>query len=277
MNKRLGYIVLAIALLVIIGSLSYWMWPSRVVNVATTKLAQARSHRFSTVIELENSETTSQVLGEQGTVEIKLDGAFERKENQPDSLASDIVLAIKTESVSLQLEGEMRFIEDKAYLLVEKAPAALPGLAQLKGQWIELPRGGNESASEDARGSSQLFTDIQTSGRGKVAGVRTTQYEMTATDTAIVNMMDNVAGLLGTTLTADQITNIQQNATQIEHVPVTMEISFFSQEIRQLSTVLDMPTGNKIQISLTLTDRNQPVDIEVPSDAVPLGGTPQEQ
>lgn len=256
-------------LLVIGGTVLYVQRPSYVVERAADKLGRVTSARYTAVLQLENAQATQQVLGEQGAVALTIDGVFARAEDQPDSLQADVQFVTKTESVTVNVDGEMRFINDRIYALIETAPPMLAALAQLKGQWLAMPRGSEVVAAAQTP-PEQLFTDVRRTGTARIGGEEVVVYHAEAKDEAVVSMMDSIAELLGTRLTTQQIDNLRASVDRVERVPVAIKIRRFSTELRELSATLVVPGGNTMHFTLTIHETNQLVSIAAPDGAVPL-------
>ncbi len=265
-RRTLSFVGLAIVVMVGL-LLIVWRQPERVVTQAAAELAAASSARFSSSLQLQNAQATQQVLGEAGSVEVVLNGVFQRRERARDALRSEVVLATKTESVSVTVEGEVRFIDDKAFLYIKKSPPIFGLLSQLKGQWLELPRGQEVAQSEQA-GAGKPFTDVKRIGTEELDGKNVVKYEAVATEAAVVHMMDSIAELLGTRLTGDQITTIRQSVQQVGKVPVELWIGRWGSNLEKLSAVLDIPGGNQVRFTLVIHERNQKVTIDTPAGAV---------
>lgn len=256
------------ALLLLLGAGVWWaiQRPTKVVQDAFEGLATAKTEHFTAVVLLENTETTTQLLGEQGQMELRIEGEFERRENERDALAMMISLVSKTESVTVQVQGQMRFIGDEAYLLITKAPQALSPLAQLKNTWLRLPRGG-EQTDEVKRSTEQLFTNIKREGKEKIGSATTNKYAATATADAIVSLLDGIADIFGTNLTNEQIAGIQQSLTGVDNIPVELWITPLGHELKQVKTVLAIPGSNTVDFTLTLSDQNKQAAIEAPESS----------
>lgn len=267
MPKKTFYIVLAtVILLALIGLYVYTQRPARAVSNAIQKLGQAETSHFRAEIALDQAPAAQALLKEATGLTIVLDGSFDRKGTERDSLASDITINAKSDSVSLDLNGEMRLIGDQAYLLVKTAPSAIPVLAALKDKWVELPRGGQVAAATTSS-ESPLFQAVQRLGREEVNGQSTVKYEAIATEPGVVALMNNIAGMLGTALTDDQIGQLRNNLSGIQNLPITLWITPLSHELVQLQAQL--PNG-AVRYTLTFSDRNQSVDHTVPDGAKPV-------
>lgn len=267
-NQWLG---IGAAAVVILGGLVVVNQPSRVAEGAVDKLANAKTGAFVATMQLENAQATQQVLGEQGAVEIKLDGVFARstKESERDQLKADVLITTKTESVSVTLEGEARFVNDKAYLYIKKSPAVFGALNQLKGQWLELPRG-ETSEPAQAQLPEDLFSNVKRVGTQELDGEAVIKYTATAHEAAVVRMMDSIAALLGTRLTDAQVNNIRGSVQKVGQVPVELWVKRWGSNIEQLSALIDVPGGNKMRFTLRLNDLNSAVDITAPENAKPI-------
>lgn len=269
MKRLYLWFFLAVAVAVVGGALLYGQRPTRVAEAAITTLSEARTARFTATLELENAQATQQQLGELGTVEITLDGVFERRDNEPDAIAADVAFATKTESISVTVDGEVRFVGDKAYLNIEKTPPTFAALNQLKGQWLFFERGASPEAAT-AHEAAPPFVSVTRRGMGDVQGEQVVVYDAVATDEAVITMMDGIAELLGTRLTQDQITDLRDSVTKVSQVPVELKVRRWSNELRQLSTVLEVPGGNTVRFTLTPKELNTPVEITAPDGAVSI-------
>lgn len=259
------------ALVVVIGGLVFVNQPSRVAEGAIDKLAQATTGKFVATLLLENAQATQQVMGEQGTVEIKLDGVFARgtKDQERDQLKADVAVTTKTESVSVTLEGEARFVNDKAYLYIKKSPPAFGALTQLKGQWLQLPRGETTQPAQ-AKLPDDLFTGVKRAGTQDLDGRSVVKYTATAHETAVVRMMDSIAALLGTRLTDAQVNSIRGSVQKVGQVPVELWITRWGSDLAQLSALIAVPDGNKMRFTLRLKETNSKVEIVAPDNAKPI-------
>lgn len=270
MKKRKLILLFFIVSILIIASLT-WFWPdaNRVVNKAVAKLAQADTQSFSGTVTIFNTETVKDLLGEQASIEIAVDGFFERQSEGWDSLAADVKIATVTESVTMRIAAKIIFISDKAYVKVIKAPPAFPELAQLKDIWIALPRGGDKTLSQ-LNPDKTLFTNAKRIGKKDIGGKRIASYQAEADQTAILHMMDGVAGLLGTRLSAEQIAGFRDQVKDTDSASVEMAIAPWTGDLRWFATTLYTLNSNQIGLTLTLRNRNQPVDIVAPPGAVSL-------
>ncbi|MEX1997639.1 MAG: hypothetical protein WEA04_03110 [Candidatus Andersenbacteria bacterium] len=269
--KRLGwYIVSGIVVVVVTaGTMWYIQRPATIAERSITALARANTAHFKAMVELANDATTEALLGESGTVEFIADGVFARHDNERDALQADITLTTKTESVSVTVEGEVRFIGDKAFLYIKASPPIFALLNQLKGQWLELPRG-EEGNIITMSTPERYFVEVKRQGIEQLQGKSVVKYEAVAADAAVISMMDAIAELLGTRLTQDQISNIRQSVDQVGQVPVELWIKRWSQNLRQLRAVLEVPGGNNIQFTLATEELNEKVDIVAPPNAVDI-------
>lgn len=204
-------------------------------------------------------------------MQLHLDGAFTRRDSERAALTADIQLVTETEGITLRVEGITRFLDDKAYVRITKAPSTFPLLEKLKDQWLELPRGG-QTGETAASQESDLFTSVVRLRREKLDDHSVTVYRAQATSQAIVRLLDGIASVLGTRLTAAQIDGIRQGVAADSTVPVEVWASPWTHELRRLSAVLKVPNTNTISFALTLTDRNKPVDIAQPEGATTLEG-----
>jgi hypothetical protein len=273
MKKRVLIASVAVALLIVsVAAAWWWRRPANVVAGALAELGSAETQKFDARLIIDNAQASQGLIGQEAEVQLLMQGAYERQEQERDSLAATIQLVTGTEGLTLRVEGETRFIGDQAYVRIEKAPPAFPLLAQLKGQWLELPRGAAPSDSAAAP-DGPLFMKVERNGRDRLDGQATTLYTAEATAAAVVNMLDHVADILGTRLTADQIDGIRQGITGVDTVPVRLWVTPWSHELVKLATTLTVPGGNTIVFELKPTDRNRDVEIAVPEGALSLEGT----
>lgn len=266
-QKKIFLIVAAVAILL---CAIVWVWqrPSVVVKSALLKANQAETHVFKAIIDIQNNQATTALLGEEGKVRLELDGVFQEAADKNSSLQSQVTMNLQTDSVTLQLAGEVRFIEDKAYLLINKSPAVFPALAKLKGTWIELPRGAHEQIEENQPITGELFSSVKYEGREKRDGQTVLHYGTMATQVAIVRMMDSIAQLLGTQLTEQQLTSLRDGMAQVKEVPVEVWVTPFAHELQGIKATLAVPGGNTLQFELLLKDRNKAVQISKPENAL---------
>lgn len=267
MPKKVFYVVLAaLVIFALLGVYAYTQRPARAVSNAVSKLGQAETSHFRAEIALDQAPAAQALLKEATGLVITLNGSFDRKGAERDSLASDITINAKSDSVSLDLTGEMRLIGDKAYLLVKTAPSAIPVLAALKDKWVELPRGGQVAAAATSP-EGPLFQEVKRAGREAINGQAVVKYETLATEQGVLALMNNIAGMLGTALTDDQIGQLRNNLSGVQSLPITLWITPLSHELLQLQAQL--PNGS-VRYTLTFSDRNTSVDHAVPDSAKPV-------
>ncbi len=271
MRRRYLIIFTVIITAAILAAVWWWRRPERVVTAAVVKLADAKTQRFTADLTIANSGAAQQVLGQPATVVMRLNGAFARRESERDALTADVELVTETEGITLRVEGTTRFIGDKAYVHITTAPATFPLLAQLKDQWIELPRGGQSNDNSAASGD-ELFSTVDRGSRTKIAGDWVTVYNANATGQAVIRLLDGIADVLGTRLTAEQIDGIRQAVAADATVPVEVWATPWTHELRRLSASLPVPNQTTISFVLTLAERNQAQDIAVPANAQTLEG-----
>jgi len=271
MRKRFIFrLLLALLLITALSWLIYYTRPTKVVNDSLTKLANSDTQTFRAAISITNPTATQDILGEQATIELVIDGQFKRVPDQRDSLDAQVVLTTKTETVTLTVEANTRFIGEQAYFQITKAPPAFPALAQLKGLWMELPRGTEQQPSK-LPAKKEIFTKVTKGDKQDVNGVKATTYHTVATSAAVIRMLDSIAQVLGTHLTADQITNIQQGVADAETIPADIAITPWSRQVHRISTTTTVPgSNNSMSVEFTFSDHNQPVSISVPEGAQSL-------
>jgi len=262
-------LILVVVIVIITGLLFYLRRPSRLTGLALNKAAAATSHHFVTKVVLANSQQTQSILGEEAQIEITLDGAYRRAENQAAAIQSNINMSIATDSVTVGLTGEARLIDDKTYIFITKSPPLFPILQKLKGQWIELPRG-QQSLTTPAPSQAELLTDVTYLTQEEISDESTHKYQAQASQAAIVSFMDNLARLLGTNLTDDQINQLRSSTTEVTQVPVEIWLTPLTSDLRQLKSSLTIPGANTVETIITLTDRDQPVEILPPENFVSL-------
>lgn len=271
MRKKTALIIFT--LLVSISLLAFalfWLRPAKVVQDAFTKLATSDTQSFNAIISISNPQASLDILGEQASIQLDVNGKFKRENDKQDSLEAAVKLTTKTETVTMIMEANIIFIGEQAYFQIIKAPPAFPALAQLKGQWIEIPRGMQEEVKKTPV-SGKIFLDIKSNERLEINGVSTKIYKTTATSAAVVRMLDSIASILGTNLSEKQKNEIQKGVADTETIPVNLAIAPWSREIRQIKSYTVIPsTKSAITIEFTFTDRNQPVIINAPDNAQTL-------
>ncbi len=270
MKKRILILVFFIISIIAIVSLAwFWLDSDRVVNKAIKNLAQANTQSFSGTATILNTETANELLGEQASIEIAVSGLFKRQSESWDSVTADTKITIETDSITMRIEGNIIFIGDKAYVKITKAPPAFPALVQLKDTWLTLPRGGDKNTSQFDP-DKPLFTDIKKVGKKNVSGKKITSYEAKADQIAMLHMIDGVAGLLGTRLSAKQIANFRDQIENANSASVELSIAPWTRDLHYFATTIITPNSNQVALTLTLENRNQPVDIVAPANAVSL-------
>lgn len=242
----------------VLGGIIWWQQPARVVDGAIRQLAATDRQRFQAELRMENVEATQQLLGEKSAVTITLDGAYDRRAGRRPALAAQMTVGAKTESVSLEIAGEIRFIDDQAYFIITKAPVTLTGLASLRGRWLELPRGAVGESQPTVRGE-QLFTNVKRVGDRR--------YQAIGQAATIVHFMNHVANLLGTQLTVAQIEELRRNVASVETLPVELWITPWRHELQQLVATLKAPSGNDVYLTLKFSAAGEPVIVEAPAGA----------
>jgi hypothetical protein len=271
--RILGAVVLALA--AIIGLVLYLYRPSAAAKRSLERLGQASTAHFNAHLNLANTTSTEQLLGEAGTVEVELKGVW-RKEDGPDSIATDLILATQTESVSVKVQGDVRLIGDKLYWQITKTPQSFPILMQLKDQWIVMPRGATPEG-DDTLAAAPVLTSVTRQGVETIDGVTTVHYTATASAETMVSLMDGLAGVLGTSLSEAQINQIKESVAQATSVPLDLWVKRWSSEPKQLRVSLAVPGGNTVQFTIQFTALNQPVTIDVPEGAITLQEMAQRQ
>jgi hypothetical protein len=271
MRKRFFIrLILIVIALTVISLLVYWTRPSRVVDTALAKLARSDTQHFYSAISITNPEASIDILGEKASVDLLVNGQFKREADRRDSLDATLQLTTKTETLTMLVEANARFIGDQAYFQITKAPPSLPLLAELKNIWIELPRGTQQSPAALPE-QEDTFVSVKAGPRQELDGTTVKAYQAVATSAAVIRMMDSIAQVLGTHLTAEQIASIQQGVANAENVPIELAITPWSNEIRRISLVTTVPgSNNNMSIELKFTERNKPVEIAVPTDAKKL-------
>lgn len=272
MSKKKGLrIFVLIVVVAVVVFVLFWIRPKKVVQDSLDNLAKSKTQVFNAVIFVSNPQASIDILGEQASVELTVDGVFRREDSARDSIDAVVKLTTKTETASMLIEVNTRFIGEQAYFQILRAPPTFPALVELKGQWIELPRGTQKEVSE-LSGSSEVFLEVEAGEEREVDGVKVKTYKTVATAAAVVRMLDSVASILGTHLSAEQIGNIQQGIADAETLPVELAITPWSREIRQIRSSTTVPgSDNNMSIEFTFKDRNKPVEIIVPENAQTLG------
>ncbi|MEK7557338.1 MAG: hypothetical protein AAB538_05150 [Patescibacteria group bacterium] len=267
MNKGAFYAGIIVLVLIVGGGMyAYVQRPARAVSNAVQKLGQAETQHFDATVTLDNPAATQPLLQGAGTLTARLNGSYDRRGEQRDTLVTELTINTQTEGVTIELAGELRFIDDHAYLFVKKSPTAIPLLIKLKDQWVELPRG----RAQEARAQSDegpLFMSVKRVGREQVDGRGTVKYETVATQRVVVAFMDRIAQLLGTQLTDQQVGTIRQNLAGVEELPVTLWVTPLRHELVQLETRLG---DGGTRYTIKFSERNELVDHTAPEGARPI-------
>lgn len=267
---RRGLLLIGSAIIIIgaVTALIAWrLRPTAVVAGAMDRAAEAQSHSFTARLAIANAQASAASLGEQASITLEATGAYDRSQPATDALQATILASLETESVTMVTEVETRFIENAAYLLIKKMPPALSPLAQLKGQWLRLPREGAQQASSLPADES-LFTNISRAGTAEINGDTVRVYSAIATPTAVLHLFDSIGALVGNRLTADQVEQFRQNVAAADGIPVRLAIAPITRELQQIESVFIAPGNqNEIHFTLTFTDRDKEVAITAPEGA----------
>lgn len=261
-------IVVLISLVVLAtgGGLAWANRPEAVVARALGHVRAATTADFVANIGLENNPSTQALLGESGSVGIDVAGSWERQDG-PDSLATHVTLTTQTSSVQVKIQGELRLISDKLYLLITTTPQAFPALVQLKDQWIVMDRGASEENTPAAAPDSSLFASVDRDGVEKIGDVSTVKYVAAANNEAVVSFMDSLAGILGTSLSEAQVSQIRGSVAEVKSLPIDIWVARGTSDLQQLKTALTVPGGNAVNFTLQFNSLNQPAEIKVPDGA----------
>lgn len=268
MNRRLLLllvVIVGVAALVVGGY--FLLTPARVVEKAADQLGRAETADFTLQLELENDAATERVLSEQGRIEVVVDGDFKRRATAPDDVQAKISFSTITDTVSVRVDGEVRLVDKSIYAYVENAPAIFPTLQQLRGKWLENPRGATADRVAHAV-PENLFTNVERTGTEVVNGETVVVYKAIATDEAVISMMDGISEIVSTRLTEKDIEGLRASVQKSGEVPVEIKVRRFSKSLKQIVAPITMPGGNTLRFTLTINDTNQPVNITKPDGAV---------
>jgi len=269
MNRKLMLLVVVVLVLAAGGAVLYINRPSAVAERALATLAKATTADFSARLNVANSTSTQQLLGEEGTVDIGLQGQWKR-EDGPDSVATHVALTTQTPSVSVKIEGEVRLIADKIYWQITTTPQAFPALVRLKDQWVMIGR--DEAPKREAAADRQkpVLADVRRVGVESIGGVSTVHYKAVASEQTMIAFMDGLAEVLGTSLSQAQIDQIKTSVAKVQSVPLDIWVPQWGNEPKQLRVSLAVPDGNTVQFTLTFDSLNKPVKIAAPAGAKTL-------
>ena len=272
MSKLRSVLIISVLILLIVAGYFWWYRPSAVVRRAIGQLEQTKSTGFQVNIVL--ADTSAETAG--GGIEVTLDGVYDGTSQGKDSIASDVLLSTRADGVSVNTEGEARLIGDQLFFLIRQVPSSFPVLDTLRGQWVKLPRGGEaEERSPEPRVLS--FSGTKRIGKTEVNGTNATQYQAMASPDTAVYLMDSLARVLGTGLSDQQADELRTSLMQTSEVPLTVAVTPWGSEIKQIGTSLSAQGGSMMQFVLTLQDRNKPVSIVEPENAVTLEQLSQSQ
>lgn len=259
-------LIVAIILLFVLVLAGFWRYrPNAVVARAADKLAAAKTAAFRSQVVIKSQ--TAQ--GQANETQIKLDGAYDKSNVQGSMpyLQTAFNGDIKTTGMTLNVAGEARLL-DQAYIHIAQAPPLLPAIAQLQGKWIALPR--NEAPAITAPADQKLFEDVDWKGIGGVDGRITLHYRAKATAAAITGLLDNIAAIIGTSLTQEQLKNIADSVTQAGNVPLDVWVSPFTNQIKKIAAEILLPNNSSFALTLSFSNENKLVSIEKPEGAVLL-------
>lgn len=269
-KTRIALIILLLLLLVVgVGAYAYWYRPQAVVQRAIAQLGKTNTAHYQAKVTFESSPAAGQGQTDNGSVEVDLDGAYERAVQGKDSITANAQLLSKAEGIAVTTEGEARLIGDKVYFLIKTTPSTLPALVALRGQWIELPR--NDGAgSDEAKSLPITFANVSWPKREKIDSAGVSVYQANAAPDTIIRLMDELAGVLGTSLTSEQINSLRQSISQMKEIPVSIAVTPWRNELKQIKIALPGTSTSSVQAILTFKDRNKPVSIEKPEKAMTL-------
>ncbi|PIT97856.1 MAG: hypothetical protein COT71_03730 [Candidatus Andersenbacteria bacterium CG10_big_fil_rev_8_21_14_0_10_54_11] len=257
-----------VVLATVAGIVGWWrLRPTAVVAGALDNMAAADTYTFTARLEIENSQASAGALGEQASISLAADGAYDRRPPGPVAVQATVTAGLETETVTMVTEAEARFIDDAAYVLIKKMPPALSPLSQLKGQWLKLPR--NVQTEESSLPADEpLITDITRAGTAEVAGERVRIYNAVATPAAVLHFFDSIGGLIGNRLTTEQIDQFRQTVAAADGMTTRLAVNPWNRELKQIEIIFTAPVNqNQIHATLHLTDRNKEVSITAPSEA----------
>jgi len=270
-RKKILLFLFLLLVVVIAGTVYYNSRPVKILQSALVNLADSQSQAFTADISVSNPQASLDILGEQASVELKIVGQYERQDKNRSNVEALARLTTKTATTTWLLEANTKFIDDQAYFQITQAPPTLPALAGLKGQWITLPRG-SSGAPEELPDQQRTFLAADFINSQNFDGDKVKIYQASATSIAVIRILDGIAAVLGTHLTAEQINQIQEGIAQQANLPVEIAITPWSREVRYIkSTTTVPPNNNTISIAFTFSNRNQPVAIIAPPDAKTLG------
>ncbi len=258
-------IALILIILLVLVAIYFWQRPSFVVNRSFQKLAYSRTQSFDGHIMLTNLEATQSLIGEGASLNVNFDGVFERTSPR-NSLKTHILISTDTDSVTMRIEGDIIFINEDAFIRITKAPPTIPLLSQFKNQWIKTNRGGEETDSQ-LKDDELLIKNIRKTGKTEVNDNSVTTYEISTSTTAVLHFLDQIASILGTRLTAEQVNNFKNNVSNAEDIKTTVGVSKWSHSLHLVNTSITMPGGNTVVFTLHLNNRNKKVDISPPDQA----------
>lgn len=261
------------AAIALVGGMFAWRYyynPEQIVNAAVAKMGEASEQEFAATFHFTNNEQTRALLGESGQVELTVNGVYKHEaDNQPADVHSDILLTAKTDSVSLQLAAKVRLVGDKIYIYIEKAPPMFPALAQLRGQWVELPRT-VQMTNPLTAATEELLQNITYKGKEVVANHTTYRYQAVATQTAVVRTIDTIVRLMGSQLTEEHISQLKDSMQDMQQLSVDLWIRPLTRQVQQIRTTWTTSTGNGTDITIVLNTPKQELTIERPADVVTI-------
>ena len=269
--KTFFRILIIIVAVVAVAFLIFWIRPKAVVQSAFNKLANSDTQSFGAIVSISNPQAAMDILGEKSSIELDVKGKFKREKTGRDSIDAVVKLTTNSESITMLTEVNIKFVGEQSYFQVVKAPPTFPALVQLKGEWIEIARGTQRDVSELPI-AGEIFLEVKSGDKREVNGDNTKVYQAKATSAAVIHMLDNIASILGTHLSTEQIKGIQEGIASAESMPVELAITPWSREIRQIKSSTVVPdSNNTMSIEFTFADRNEVVEIEAPSNAQTLG------
>lgn len=265
--RRNSLIIILIVLVAIGIGVWYVEQPDRVVAQATKNLSEAKTGNYTATFTLENVADTQAALGEAGSVVVGLDGVYSRPNKGPLNLDGKINVTAKTNSVSVQGDGQLKMINDKIYLLLNNIPPTLAPFAPLKGQWLSFDRGTVAEAPQTTP-LSLPFQSVKRISTERIDGVTAVKYRATLSTDGVIALADGLNyQLRGNHLTPDQVNSLKTNLASQSATPIDIWVQQWTHRLKQIGLTTDAPNGSKVKVVIKIRSLNQPVTITKPEGA----------
>ena len=283
-RRRWLIIVLIVAIITLL-TISWFALarPQTAVRRALDHITTAQTADFVATLEVSDFALVQQLAQEPGDLTLMFDGAFDRTDPDNTLVSTQVTITSQTDSLSVDLKGETRLLADKVYFYLDTVPPFFTNLTPFKGRWFSFPRGQSQATANSDTNSHNddseqtnstpavTITNATKVGRDTVNNTSTVKYTATISPEGIISLSDTIGRILGTQLSTDQIKQLQANIADVEAIPVTIWVTSWSHQLKQLEATLQTPqSDSRTTFAIIINDTNQSVEITAPEEAIAL-------